>query len=113
MENGAFKDAYVRLVTRAWSDDAYRQTILDDPAATLRDAGFEFPENAQVRVDTDDYASHEGTGLDAAADVWNRGHQDGIFRIAVPASAPVELAELDEQELAGLAGGVCCSCCCA
>lgn len=112
MENGAFKDAYVRLVTRAWSDDAYRDAVLADPLTHLRESGFEIPDGAVVRVDTDDFSSHPDAGLDGAAEWWDKDADRGIYRIALPANAPVELAELDERELNGLAGGVCCSCCC-
>ncbi len=112
MESGAFKDAYIRLVTRTWSDDTYRDTVLADPITHLREAGFEIPEGATVRVDTEDYANLPDAGLDGAAEWWDKDAASGIYRIALPESAPVQLAELDERELEGLAGGVCCSCCC-
>lgn len=112
MDNPAFKDAYIKLVTRAWSDDRYRQSVLQDPVRTLREAGFDVPENGVVRIDQSDYSTYEEPSLDEAAQVWNRGHADGVFRLSIPPAAPVELAEIDENELKGLAGGVCCSCCC-
>jgi len=43
------------VVARAWRDAAFRQRLLAEPVATLREAGIAVPDDVQVRVveDTD------------------------------------------------------------
>ena len=38
------------VVARAWRDAAFRQRLLAEPAAALREAGVQVPEGLQVRV---------------------------------------------------------------
>lgn len=39
-----------QVVARAWRDPAYKQQLLAEPAAVLREAGIEVPAGQQVRV---------------------------------------------------------------
>jgi hypothetical protein len=38
------------VVARAWRDAAFKQRLLAEPAAALREAGVQVPEGLQVRV---------------------------------------------------------------
>src|SRR4051794_2851814 len=38
------------VVSRAWSDEAYKQRLLTDPKAVLAEAGMPIPSNLQVQV---------------------------------------------------------------
>lgn len=42
--------AYARIHAKAWQDEGYRQRLLDDPAAVLREEGLHVPEGKTVRV---------------------------------------------------------------
>jgi hypothetical protein len=43
-----------RIVARAWDDDAFRQRLLAEPGAVLREEGFEVPPGIEVRVGDND-----------------------------------------------------------
>jgi len=40
-----------RLVARAWDDDGFRQRLLAEPEAVLREEGIDVPEGVEVRVE--------------------------------------------------------------
>ncbi len=50
--------AYGRVVARAWSDAAFKQQLLANPAAILRENGVDVPEGMQIQV-------HEATATQA------------------------------------------------
>jgi len=112
LDTATFKDIYIRLLVRAWSDDAYRQVVLTAPHQSLTEVGFDLPADATVRIEENSFSEYEEPSLDRAAEVWNEGYTTGVFRLSLPASSPVDLVELKDEELQGLAGGFCCSCCC-
>jgi hypothetical protein len=39
-----------RVITRCWDDEAFKDRLLADPAATLAEAGVAVPEGVTVRV---------------------------------------------------------------
>jgi len=47
---------WARVVARAWDDDGFRQRLLAEPEAVLRDAGITLPLGVPVRVVEDDAA---------------------------------------------------------
>lgn len=50
------QQAWGQVVAQAWSDDAYRQRLISDPAAALEAQGMAVPAGKQIRIieDTDD-----------------------------------------------------------
>jgi hypothetical protein len=77
-----------QVIAKAWADDAFKQRLLNDPAAVLKEEGVEIPEGVEVRV------------------VENT---DKIFYLLLP---PRPLgAELSEAQLAVVAGAGCCRGC--
>jgi hypothetical protein len=70
----------VRIITKAWADDAFKNKLLSDPAATLRAEGVEVPTGLDVRV------------LEDTAEV-------------VHYVLPRRPGELSDVELDGVAGG--------
>jgi hypothetical protein len=48
-EQEAMKE-WTQVVSRAWSDEAYKQRLLSDPKAVLVEAGMPIPPNLQVVV---------------------------------------------------------------
>jgi hypothetical protein len=73
-----------QVISKAWADDAFKQRLLNDPEAVLKEEGVEIPEGVEVRV------------------VENT---DKIFYLLLP-PRPLE-AELSEAQLAAASGGDC------
>ncbi|WP_415715070.1 NHLP leader peptide family RiPP precursor [Maridesulfovibrio sp.] len=44
------KKAWVRIVSKAWADEVYKQRLLNNPAAVLAEEGFKVPEGVNVEV---------------------------------------------------------------
>jgi len=76
---------WAQVVSRAWSDDAYKQRLLADPRAVLAEAGVTIPPNLQVQV-------HESSPTQV--------------HIVLPAPPPGHAGQaLTEAELDQVAGG--------
>ncbi|HVX15482.1 MAG TPA: NHLP leader peptide family RiPP precursor [Pirellulales bacterium] len=56
LEQNTWQKAWGKLVARAWSDDDFKQRLIDDPAAVLAEEGIEVPAGIELKVveDTDD-----------------------------------------------------------
>jgi hypothetical protein len=72
--------AYGRVVARAWSDDDFKQRLVDDPAAAMREEGMAVPDGTELRV------------VETTAEV--------AYLVL-----PLKPAELSEEELDAVAGG--------
>ena len=72
------------LIAACWKDDALKQRFLSDPHGVLAEHGMDVPEGMNVNV------------------VENT---DNTVHVTLPA-APVELAELSDEELENAAGGI-------
>ena len=79
-----------RLVAQAWADDSLKQRLLDRPASVLEEYGIEVPAGLEVKV------------------VENT---DRVAYLTLPAKPSVNVSELSDDELAGVAGGFCCRIC--
>ena len=44
------QQAYAKVVARAWSDEAFKTQLLNEPAAALAAAGVEVPDGMTVKV---------------------------------------------------------------
>ena len=42
-----------KVIARCWEDEAFKERLLADPAATLREEGVEFPKGVTVNVALD------------------------------------------------------------
>jgi hypothetical protein len=72
-----------QVYARAWTDDAYRQSLLADPASALRAQGVELPANVEVIA------------------VEN---SDKVFNLVLPARQPE--GELSDDQLEDVSGGI-------
>ena len=72
--------AYGRVVAKAWSDAAFKQRLVADPAAVLKAEGVAIPEGTELRL------------------VENT---DKFVYLTLPAKP----AELSDEQLEGVAGG--------
>jgi hypothetical protein len=111
-ERSQFVGAYTKLLTNAWSDEAFMQRIRSDPKPALEEVGLDVPAGATITIrDT----QVEGN-LDEQVKLWQEGQASGKITLYVPDVPQIDTAELSESELAGVAGGdsycCCCSPCC-
>ncbi len=49
-DSGDQRIAYAKVVARAWSDEAYRDRLSEDPAKTLIEAGVEVPSDVEIKI---------------------------------------------------------------
>jgi hypothetical protein len=70
-----------QLVARTWSDEAFKQRLLAEPAAALAEQGIAVPPDVEVRV-------HENTAA--------------VFHLTLP---PKPSEELSDEQLDAVAGG--------
>ena len=111
-ERQQFVGAYTKLLTNAWSDEAYMQKVRADPKQALGEVGLDVPGSATITV-----KDSQGEGsLDEQVRLWTEGKTSGDITLYVPDVPQIDTSELSESELAGVAGGTdyccCCSPCC-
>ncbi len=49
-QQGNFQKQWGMLVARAWSDDALKQRLMEEPATVMREEGIEVPYDVEVQV---------------------------------------------------------------
>ncbi|AKU15598.1 hypothetical protein [Luteipulveratus mongoliensis] len=109
-----FVGAYTRTLIAAWSNEEFAAKLESDPRPALAENGIELPADAKIKVDRSDPSDgHQGT-LDTQVALFEEGQKTGVYEFHIPTSPQVDMAELNEDELAGVAGGdfYCCPCCC-
>ncbi len=77
------KDDEIRakIIAKAWKDPAFRKKLIAKPTETLKEMGYNIPENSEVRIQQDD-ARH--------------------FTFVLP-PAPSNIGELDDANLKQIA----------
>jgi|GEM_PF-415632 len=50
LQQGSWQKAWGMLVARAWSDESFKQRLIDDPADVLREEGIEVPDDVELKV---------------------------------------------------------------
>jgi hypothetical protein len=112
-DRASFVASYTKILANAWSDDSFRQRLVDDPKAALAENGLEVPEGGTVTV-VNSVAGD--ASLDEQVELWDEGTKTGNYRLYVPAEPQVDTSELSDNELKAAAGGdtycCCCSPCC-
>ncbi|HTW97236.1 MAG TPA: hypothetical protein VMD59_00585 [Acidimicrobiales bacterium] len=116
-----FEGRYNQLLMRSWTSEDFTASLLTDPAAALREVGLEVPEGTAVTIDRRLPGGPETeiqARLDKQYQLWVTGIAAGQVQVVVPEVPPVDLAELSENELEAVSGGVdviiaCCCCPCA
>jgi hypothetical protein len=116
-ERTDFIDAYTRLLINTWSSEEFASRLDTDLRGALIECGIAVPEGATVeRVRDIPEVQREG-GLDVQVEEWERGQETGQFYVHIPETPQVDIAELTEGDLEGVAAGdyyccCCCPCCC-
>ena len=73
-----------QIIVKSWADEGFKQRLLKDPAAVLKEEGLVIPQGLDLRV------------------VENT---DSVFYLVLP-KPPLHSDELSEEEMGKAAGGV-------
>ncbi len=110
-----FLNAYYKLLIRSWNDPQEMAKLLGDPTGVAVQAGLPVAEGASVRVDQHDNPRGHNDIEDQIRD-FAKGAVDGEHVLYVSPQPLIDLAELTDDEIAGVQGGgsvyCCCPCCC-
>jgi hypothetical protein len=107
-----FVNAYTRVLITAWSSEEFARKLETNTREALAESGLELPGNAEVvLVRTIPDGRHEGS-LDVQIDLYERGLESGRFEFHIPETPQVDVAELSEGDLDGVAAGDINCCCC-
>jgi hypothetical protein len=111
-ERAQFVRSYTKVLTNAWSDQAFLDRLKSSPKDTLAEYGLDVG-GASVSVVTE--VRGEGS-LDEQVELWEKGKSTGEITLFVPDIPQVETEELSDEALESVAGGdsycCCCSPCC-
>jgi hypothetical protein len=86
MERDELQAQMKLVIAKAWKQPDYKERLLKNPHAALREVGIEIPENQPLKVKEGDIVSERND------------------TIIIPPS-PSKVKELSEQELSSFAGG--------
>jgi hypothetical protein len=110
-----FVDAYTRVLITTWSSVEFAARLDQDMRGALAECGLEVPAGAIVERVRDMPEVQDEGGLDIQIDAWQRGLETGHFYLHIPETPELDISELTEGELEGIAAGdvycCCCPCC--
>lgn len=112
-ERAAFVSAYTKILTAAWSNEAYAARLASDPVAALAEHGLTVPAQSSVRIIREVAGEPD---LEAQVRMWENGKTTGTYELLVPNTPQIDTRELSEADLEAVSGGdtycCCCSPCC-
>ena len=88
MQQGNFQKQWNQIVAKAWADDKFKQQLLANPAAVLRENGVTVPADVIVKMSE---------------------NSDKVLNLTLPAKPKEELSEADLESIAGGAVIACLS----
>jgi len=107
-----FVNAYTRVLITAWSSEEFASKLSTNTREALAEGGLELPGNAEIVLIRSIPSSTQDGNLDKQVDLYERGLQTGHFEFHIPETPQVDVAELSEGDLDGVAAGDINSCCC-
>lgn len=111
-KRAAFVRGYTKVLTNAWSDEAFLKRLTSNPTSTLSEFGLDAG-SARVQIVT---AVAGAASLDDQISLWESGLASGSVQLYVPEVPQVETSELSDDQLDSVSGGddycCCCSPCC-
>jgi hypothetical protein len=116
-QRAEFVNAYTRALITAWSSEEFARRLDQDPAVALRETGVELPESAQVVLVRTIPEGAREPSLDKQIALYEQGQATGRYEFHIPETPQIDMAELSEGDLDGVAAGMtvnccCCPCCC-
>lgn len=115
-QRSQFVDAYTRLLITTWSSEEFANRLTSDMQGALTEVGLEVPATAtveRIREVPDGKQQTERGGLDVQVAEWERGLETGHYYLYIPDTPQVDISELNEGDLEGIAASsyICCCCC--
>ena len=115
-QRAEFVNAYTRALITAWSSEEFAGRLDRDPGSALREAGVQLPANAQVVLVRTIPEGTREPSLDKQIALYEQGQATGRYEFHIPETPQIDMAELSEGDLDGVAAGdvncCCCPCCC-
>lgn len=112
-----FVDAYTRVLITSWSSEEFAMRLDLDIRVAIAECGLEVPADAVIERVRDIPEVQRDGGLDVQIEAWERGLETGHFYLHIPETPDLDISELTEGELEGIAASgyyccCCCPCCC-
>jgi hypothetical protein len=107
-----FVNAYTRVLITAWSSEEFASKLQNNTREALAESGLELPGNAEVVLVRSIPSNTQEGSLDKQIELYERGLQTGRFEFHIPETPQVDVAELSEGDLDGVAAGDINCCCC-
>lgn len=107
-----FVNAYTRVLITAWSSEEFAAKLTSNTREALAEGGLELPGNAEVVLVRSVPTSTQDGSLDKQIDLYERGLETGRFEFHIPETPQIDVAELSEGDLDGVAAGDVNCCCC-
>jgi hypothetical protein len=99
---------YAQLVAMTWADPEFKQRLMTDPTAVLKEQGFELPSGVEVRVvENSDKVLH--VPVQAGTEVRPVVNTVDVVYFPLPAK-PTEISD-EQLDVAGYTMLACCTCC--
>lgn len=108
-ERAAFVSAYTKILTAAWSNEAFAARLTAEPAAALAEHGLPVPAGSTVSIVREIGGEPD---LEAQVRLWESGTSTGRYELRVPNTPQIDTRELSEADLEAVAGGTTYCCCC-
>lgn len=107
-----FVNAYTRVLITAWSSEEFASKLHSNAREALAESGLELPGSAEVVLVRSIPSNTQEGSLDKQIELYERGLQTGRFEFHIPETPQVDVAELSEGDLDGVAAGDINCCCC-
>ncbi len=107
-----FVNAYTRVLITAWSSEEFARKLETSPREALAESGLELPANAEVVLVRSIPEERDQGNLDKQVGLYEQGLSSGRFEFHIPETPQVDVAELSEGDLDGVAAGDINCCCC-
>lgn len=111
-ERSEFVNAYTKVLTAAWSDEAFAARLEQDPKAGIKEFGLEVPSAAEVHLVREIPVGHGEPDMDQQVQWWEDGRASGRYELHIPQAPELDMSELAENDLEAVSAGYCCTCPC-
>jgi hypothetical protein len=114
-QRAEFVNAYTGALITAWSNEEFARKLDRAPVTALREVGLELPAHAEVILIRTLPEGEYEPSLDYQIGLYEQGLATGRFELHIPETPQINMTELSDSDLDGVAAGTaccCCPCCC-